>query len=56
MLSRRVTLLYDRSVRGAGGLCVMDEVQTGFGRGGEYFWMFESQGTQQLHAHTMLWG
>ena len=23
----------------------MDEVQTGFGRAGEFFWMYESQGT-----------
>ena len=22
----------------------MDEVQTGFGRAGEFFWMYESQG------------
>lgn len=31
-------------VHKAGGLCIMDEVQTGFGRGGEYFWIFQSQG------------
>ncbi|MGC1684130.1 MAG: aminotransferase class III-fold pyridoxal phosphate-dependent enzyme [Candidatus Acidiferrales bacterium] len=31
-------------VREAGGVCVADEVQTGFGRAGEHFWMFESQG------------
>ena len=30
-------------VRAAGGLCVADEVQTGFGRAGERFWMFETQ-------------
>ncbi|HEY3103721.1 MAG TPA: aminotransferase class III-fold pyridoxal phosphate-dependent enzyme [Pyrinomonadaceae bacterium] len=31
------------AVRAAGGVCVADEVQTGFGRAGEYFWMFETQ-------------
>jgi 4-aminobutyrate aminotransferase-like enzyme len=31
------------AVRAAGGVCVADEVQTGFGRGGTHFWMFESQ-------------
>ena len=31
-------------VRAAGGLCVMDEVQVGFGRVGEKFWGFELQG------------
>ncbi|HBB94815.1 MAG TPA: class III aminotransferase [Blastocatellia bacterium] len=30
-------------VRAAGGVCVADEVQTGFGRAGERFWMFETQ-------------
>jgi alanine-glyoxylate transaminase/(R)-3-amino-2-methylpropionate-pyruvate transaminase len=33
-----------RLVRGAGGLCVADEVQTGFGRTGESFWGFEGHG------------
>ena len=28
-------------VRGAGGVCVIDEVQTGFGRVGSHFWGFE---------------
>ena len=32
------------SVREVGGVCVADEVQTGFGRAGQYFWAFESQG------------
>jgi 4-aminobutyrate aminotransferase-like enzyme/Ser/Thr protein kinase RdoA (MazF antagonist) len=32
------------AVREAGGVCVADEVQTGFGRVGEHFWAFESQG------------
>jgi 4-aminobutyrate aminotransferase-like enzyme len=33
-----------RAVRSAGGVCVADEVQTGFGRAGSHFWMFETQG------------
>lgn len=32
------------AVRAAGGLCVADEVQTGFGRTGECFWGFENWG------------
>ncbi|MEZ4825152.1 MAG: aminotransferase class III-fold pyridoxal phosphate-dependent enzyme [Bacteroidia bacterium] len=31
-------------VRHAGGICIADEVQTGFGRVGEKFWAFELQG------------
>ncbi|MEL7119213.1 MAG: aminotransferase class III-fold pyridoxal phosphate-dependent enzyme [Bacteroidota bacterium] len=31
-------------VRKAGGLCIADEVQTGFGRVGSHFWAFELQG------------
>jgi alanine-glyoxylate transaminase/(R)-3-amino-2-methylpropionate-pyruvate transaminase len=31
-------------VRAAGGLCISDEVQAGFGRTGECFWGFETQG------------
>ncbi len=31
-------------VRAAGGLCICDEVQTGFGRMGEHFWGFECHG------------
>ena len=30
-------------VRTAGGLCIIDEVQTGFGRVGSHFWAFELQ-------------
>ncbi len=33
-----------RYVRQAGGLCVADEVQVGFGRVGSHFWAFETQG------------
>lgn len=32
------------AVRAAGGLCVADEVQTGFGRVGDAWWAFENQG------------
>jgi len=32
------------AVRQAGGLCVADEVQGGFGRTGEHFWSFENWG------------
>ena len=31
-------------VRAAGGLCIVDEVQVGFGRVGDHFWGFELQG------------
>ena len=31
-------------VRSAGGLCIADEVQVGFGRVGTHFWAFEAQG------------
>ncbi len=30
--------------RAAGGVCISDEVQSGFGRTGEHYWGFESQG------------
>jgi 4-aminobutyrate aminotransferase-like enzyme/Ser/Thr protein kinase RdoA (MazF antagonist) len=33
-----------RHVRAAGGVCIADEVQTGFGRLGEHLWGFEGQG------------
>ena len=33
-----------RLVREAGGVCIADEVQTGFGRVGSHFWAFETQG------------
>lgn len=32
------------SVRAAGGVCIADEVQSGFGRTGEKYWGFELQG------------
>ena len=31
-------------IRAAGGVCIADEVQTGFGRTGTQFWGFETQG------------
>src|SRR3954470_363813 len=31
-------------VRAAGGLCIADEVQTGFGRTGTHYWGYETQG------------
>jgi alanine-glyoxylate transaminase/(R)-3-amino-2-methylpropionate-pyruvate transaminase len=34
---------YDQ-VRAAGGLCIADEVQAGFGRTGTHYWGFETQG------------
>ena len=36
-------IVYD-IVRKAGGLCIADEVQAGFGRTGEHFWGFENYG------------
>lgn len=36
-------IVYD-AVRQAGGLCIADEVQGGFGRTGEHFWSFEHWG------------
>jgi len=34
------------AVRAAGGVTVADEVQTGFGRAGSHFWMFDTQGAE----------
>jgi 4-aminobutyrate aminotransferase-like enzyme/Ser/Thr protein kinase RdoA (MazF antagonist) len=31
-------------VRAAGGVCILDEVQVGFGRVGSHFWAFQAQG------------
>jgi 4-aminobutyrate aminotransferase-like enzyme/Ser/Thr protein kinase RdoA (MazF antagonist) len=31
------------AVRAAGGVCIADEVQTAYGRTGDYFWAFEGQ-------------
>ena len=35
-----------RYTRAAGGLCISDEVQTGFGRTGDTFWGFENHGVR----------
>jgi len=32
------------AVRAAGGVCIADEVQTGFGRTGKHFWAFQEHG------------
>jgi 4-aminobutyrate aminotransferase-like enzyme len=32
------------SVRKAGGVCIADEVQVGFGRVGSHFWSFQVDG------------
>ncbi len=32
------------AARAIGAVCIADEVQTGFGRAGSHFWMFETQG------------
>jgi len=37
-------LLCVQMVREAGGLCIADEVQTGFGRTGSAYWGFQNQG------------
>ena len=31
-------------IRNAGGICIADEVQTGFGRTGDHYWGFQTQG------------
>ena len=35
-------------IHGKGGLCVADEVQTGFGRSGSHMWAYETQGSPSL--------
>ena len=37
-------VIFYRYVREGGGLCIVDEVQTGLGRTGENFWAFQNQG------------
>ena len=37
-----LSAVYDR-IRAAGGVCIADEVQTGLGRLGDFFWGFEQQ-------------
>ena len=36
-------------VRSAGGVCIADEVQAGFGRTGTHYWGFETQGCDSRH-------
>ena len=43
-----------RFVREAGGLCIADEIQVGFGRVGNSFWGFQLHGTI-CHAHVRLY-
>ena len=40
-------LLLSSHVHSAGGLCIADEVQSGYGRIGSHFWAFEQQGKIQ---------
>lgn len=35
-----------KMIRNGGGVCISDEVQTGFGRTGTHYWGFEGQGVQ----------
>lgn len=42
--TQAVCVLVMQHVRAAGGVCIADEVQTGFGRTGTKFWGFENQG------------
>jgi ethanolamine-phosphate phospho-lyase len=39
-------------VRAGGGVCIADEVQTGFGRCGEHFWMFEAHKVVSRDCNT----
>lgn len=41
-----------RYIHDAGGLCIADEVQVGFGRVGKNFWGFELQGNGHLYKYT----
>jgi hypothetical protein len=44
-------------VRAAGGVCIADEVQTGFGRTGTHFWGFETQAVVPdiFHFSWVMW-
>ena len=39
-------------IRNRGGICISDEVQTGFGRLGKHFWGFETQGVVSRYGGT----
>ena len=43
-------LMVLQTIREAGGVCIADEVQTGFGRTGSHFWGFETQVSALLPA------
>lgn len=36
--------IFSRYVHDAGGVCIADEVQVGFGRVGSHFWAFQPEG------------
>lgn len=40
-------------VRAAGGLCIADEVQTGFGRTGSNYWGFQNQVRHFISLHGL---
>ena len=42
-------------MRAAGGVCVADEVQVGFGRIGEHFWGFELDGVRLAPGEAAAW-
>lgn len=51
--------VYD-NVRKAGGVCIADEVQSGFARTGTHFWGFQSHGVipdivtmAKVHYHSL---
>ena len=44
MITFALTIRLFRAVHAAGGLCIADEVQVGFGRCGTGMWVFEKQG------------
>ena len=44
LLLKLPCLISVRYVREAGGVCIADEVQVGFGRVGAHMWAFELQG------------
>jgi ethanolamine-phosphate phospho-lyase len=43
---------YD-AVRSKGGVCIADEVQTGFGRAGNSFWAFQEHGVVRLYRYIV---
>lgn len=44
-----LSIIFDfRYVREAGGVCIADEVQVGFGRSGTHYWAFQIDGPDVL--------